>query len=63
MNKGHPLRARSGNWLDAEERTLSQRRWQLAALADVMNALDGFFSRWDRYLDAPQSAGPYRGFP
>jgi hypothetical protein len=37
---------------------LTHEYLDLAALADVMNAVDGFFSGCDGYLDALRSAGP-----
>ncbi|MDP3115953.1 MAG: hypothetical protein Q8N19_02440 [Phenylobacterium sp.] len=37
---------------------LTHEYLDLATLADVMNAVDGFFSGCDGYLDALQSAGP-----
>lgn len=37
---------------------LTHEYLDLAALADVMNAVDGFFGGCDGYLDALQSAGP-----
>ena len=37
---------------------LAHEYLDLAALADVMNGVDGYFSGCDGYLDALQSAGP-----
>ncbi|MBO9501648.1 hypothetical protein [Brevundimonas sp. A19_0] len=37
---------------------LAHDRLDLGALADVMNAVDGYFSGCDGYLDHLQSAGP-----
>ena len=42
---------------------LTHENVDLAALADVMNAGDGFFSGCDGYLGASQSAGPLGEYP
>lgn len=44
--------------INGEPIELAHDRLDLAALAEVMNAVDGYFSGCDGYLDHLQSAGP-----